>query len=242
MASLLHTRIVPKARVAHARVAVLPWHLVPRPLLPQVPPDADASHRVCATCARAVLPGRDARCRECGGSLEDAPHVSRGPPPPPPPRRLTRAQRAAVLRPKWASQYWMGTFFLALGTLVLPVALAFLRPLLLMAGIFLVVGVRLRRSGWPSVLRRAQRRRLHVLRWGLGAPAELTQVERHSLPGLEAGRVARLDYVFLVHGQPVPGSVPSSRLADARRPPGEPVWAVYLAESPDVSALWPPES
>jgi hypothetical protein len=136
----------------------------------------------------------------------------------------------------------MGTFFLALGALMLPVALAFLRPLLLMTGIFLLVGVLLRRSGWPGALRREQRRRLQALRWGLSAPAELTHVERHTLPGLQAGRVAQLDYVFLVHGQPVPGSVPSSCLADARRLPGEPVWAVYLADSPDVSALWPPAS
>ncbi|WP_240360130.1 hypothetical protein [Pyxidicoccus caerfyrddinensis] len=210
--------------------------------MPRPPSMPDASHRACPGCGRAVLPGRDARCRECGGFLEDAAHVSRGPPPPPPPRRLTRAQRSAVLRPRLGTQYWLGTFFLALGALMLPVALVFLRPLLLMTGIFLLVGVLLRRAGWPGALRREQRRRLQALRWGLSAPAELTRVERHIVPGLEAGRVAQLDYVFLVHGQPVPGSVPSSRLADSRRLPGEPVWAVYLADSPDVSALWPPAS
>lgn len=189
-----------------------------------------------------MLPGLDGRCRDCGGSLEDAPHLSRGPPPSLPPRSLTRAQRRAVLRPRLGTQYWLGTLFFSLGVLMLPVALVFLRPLLLMTGVFLLVGVLLRRFGWPGALRREQRRRLHVLRWGLPAPAELTRVERHHVPRLEAGRVAQLDYVFLARGQPVRGSVPSSRAADARRPPGEPVWAVYLAEDPGISALWPPES
>ncbi|WP_164012509.1 hypothetical protein [Pyxidicoccus trucidator] len=170
----------------------------------------------------------------------DAPRVSRGAGPPLPPRRLTRAQRKAILRPRLVTHHSVGTFFLALGVLMLPVALGFLRPLLLMTGIFLLVGVLLRRSGWPGALRREQRRRLQALRWGLPAAAELTRVERHVLPGLEAGRVAQLDYVFLARGQPVHGSTPSPCLADARRSPGEPVWVVYLAEDPAVSALWPP--
>jgi len=212
-----------------------------RPPLTLLPPDADASHRVCAGCARAVLPGRDARCWECGGSLVDAPRVSRGPSPPLPPRRLTRAQRKAILRPRLGTHHAVGTLLLALGALLLPVALGFLRPLLLMAGIFVLVGVLFRRSGWPGALRREQRRRLKVLRWGLPVAAELTRVERHVLPGMEAGRVAQLDYVFLARGQPVHGSTPSSRLEDARRSPGEPVWAVYLAEDPSLNALWPPE-
>ncbi|MFP2906550.1 hypothetical protein ACLESD_16080 [Pyxidicoccus sp. 3LFB2] len=203
-------------------------------------PDSDATHRICSGCARAVLPSRDERCPECAGSLADAPRVSRGSAPPLPPRRLTWAQRRAVLRPRLATHYSVGTLFLALGALLLPVALGFLRPLLLMTGVFLLVGVLLRRSGWPGALRREQRRRLQVLRWGLPAAAVLTRVERHVLPSLEAGRVAQLDYVFLVHGQPVRGSTPSARLADARRSPGEPVWAVYLAEDPALSALWPP--
>ncbi|MFP2926840.1 hypothetical protein ACLESO_16895 [Pyxidicoccus sp. 3LG] len=110
-----------------------------------------------------------------------------------------------------------------------------------MACIFLLVGFLLRRSGWPSALRREQRRRLQALRWGLPAAAELTGVERHFLPSLEAGRVVQLDYAFSVHGQRVHGSMPSSHLSDLQRLPGEPVWVVYLAESPDISALWPPE-
>lgn len=218
--------------------------LVPRTPLIMFPPPVDASLRVCPACARSVHPGRDGRCPDCVGPLledEDEPRVSRGPAPPPPPRSLTREQRAAVLRPKLASQYWMGTFFLVMGMLMLPVVLAVFRPLLLMAGIFLVVGVLLRAAGWPRALRRAQRRRLQALRWGVAAPAELTRVERHFLPAVEAGRVARLDYVYVVGGLPLPGSVPSSRLADARRAPGEPVWAVYLSVRPDISALWPPE-
>ncbi len=134
----------------------------------------------------------------------------------------------------------MGTLFLTLGGLMLPVALAFVRPLLLMTGIFLLVGLLFRRSAWPGALRREQRRRLQALRWGLPVAAELIRVERHGLPALEAGRVAQLDYVFFVHGQPMSGSVPSPLPADARRHPGEPVWAVYLAEDPSLSALWPP--
>jgi hypothetical protein len=202
--------------------------------------DPEATHRVCPGCERAVLPGHDGRCQDCGGSLEDALRVSRGPTPPLPPRRLTRAQRRAVLRPKQAAHHRVGTLFLSLAALMLPVALVFLRPLLLMTGIFLLVGLLLRRAGWPGALRREQRRRLKALRWGLPAAAELTHVARHALPGLEAGRLAQLDYVFRVHGQPVSGSVPSPLPADARRRPGEPVWAVYLAEDPSVSALWPP--
>jgi hypothetical protein len=186
--------------------------------------------------------GPEARCEACGGSLVDVLEASRGPRPPLPPRRLTRAQRAALLRPKLRAHHDVGTLFLALGALMLPVALAFLRPLLLMTAIFLGVGFMLRRSGWPGALRREQKRRLQALRWGLPAPAELTRVERHAVPSLEAGRVVQLDYAFTVHGQPVHGSVPSSHLADAQRRPGERVWAVYLAEDPRVSALWPPQS
>ncbi len=170
----------------------------------------------------------------------DGRRLTSGPPPPLPPRRLTRAQRDAVLRPQRASHHHLGTFFLAFGALVLPVALVFLRPLLLMGAIFLGVGWLLRRSGWPASLRREQKRRLQALRWGLPARAELTRVERHFVPALEAGRVAQLDYVFIVHGQRLEGCMPSPHAADARRRPGEAVWAVYLAEDPRVSALWAP--
>ncbi len=171
----------------------------------------------------------------------EALEASRGPPPPLPPRRLTRAQRKAVLRPKLRAHHDLGTLFLALGALMLPVALAFLRPLLLMTGIFLGVGFLLRRAGWPGTLRREQRRRLQALRWGLPAPGELVRVERHGLPSLEAGRVVQLDYTFTVHGQRFHGSVPSPHVADAQRHPGERVWVAYLTEDPRISALWPPE-
>lgn len=189
-------------------------------------------------CTAVPYPGPGLRPRRARCS--DGRRVTSGPPPPLPPRRLNRAHRDAVLRPKLASHHALGTFFFVFGALMLPVALAFLRPLLLMGAIFLGVGFLLRRSGWPSSLRREQKRRLQALRWGLPARAELTHVERHFVPALEAGRVAQLDYVFTVHGQRIEGSMPSPHAADARRSPGESVWAVYLAEDPRVSALWVP--
>ena len=213
-----------------------------RPPLSLEPPEPSAPRIVCPACARAAPVGPEARCEACGGSLLEALEASRGPPPPLPPRRLTRAQRGAILRPRLRAHHDLGTLFLALGALMLPVALVFLRPLLLMTAIFLGVGVLLRRSGWPGALRREQRRRLHVLRWGLPAPAVLVRVERHGIPTLEAGRVAQLDYAFIVHGQPLQGTLPTPHLADTQRRPGERVWAVYLAEDPGLSALWPPGS
>lgn len=195
---------------------------------------------LCPACERSVPVGPEARCEGCGASLLEALEASRGAPPPLPPRRLTRAQREAILRPRLRAHHDLGTLFLALGALMLPVALVFLRPLLLMTAIFLGVGLLLRRSGWPRALRREQRRRLQALRWGLPAPAVLVRVERHFVPTLEAGRVVQLDYAFTVHGQPLQGSMPSPHLADAQRRPGERVWAVYLAEDPHLSALWPP--
>ncbi|WP_223757945.1 hypothetical protein [Myxococcus sp. RHSTA-1-4] len=213
-----------------------------RPPLTMEPPEPLEPRLVCPACGTSVPVAPEARCEVCGGSLADVLEASRGPRPPLPPRRLTRAQRRAILRPKLRAHHDLGTLFLALGALMLPVALAFLRPLLLMTAIFLGVGFLLRRSGWPGALRREQRRRLRALRWGLPAPAELTRVERHVIPSLEAGRVVQLDYAFTVHGQPFLGSIPSPHLADAQRRPGERVWAVYLAEDPRISALWPPES
>ncbi|WP_246356709.1 hypothetical protein [Pyxidicoccus fallax] len=204
-------------------------------------PDPVEPRLVCPACAHAVPIGADARCEACGASLAEALEASRGPRPPLPPRRLTRAQRRAVLRPKLRAHHDLGTLFLALGALMLPVALGFLRPLLLMTAIFLGVGFLLRRSGWPAALRREQKRRLQALRWGLPAPAVLTSVERHAVPSLQAGRVVQLGYVFTVHGETIQGSVPSPHVTDAQRRPGERVWAVYLAEDPSVSALWPPE-
>ncbi|MCP3140100.1 hypothetical protein [Pyxidicoccus xibeiensis] len=212
-----------------------------RPPLTMDLPEPREPRLVCPACAQAVPVGPDARCQVCGGSLAETLSAARGPPPPLPPRRLTRAQRRAVLRPKLATHHILGTLFFALGALLLPVAFVFVRPLLLMAAIFLFVGFLFRRSGWPAALRREQRRRLQALRWGLPAAGELTGVERHFLPSLEAGRVARLDYVFTVHGQRVHGSMPSPHLSDLQRRPGAPVWVVYLAEAPDISALWPPE-
>lgn len=124
--------------------------------------------------------------------------------------------------------------------MMLPVELAFVWPLLLQSLIFMGMGVLFRRTSWPVALRRAQRRRLKALVWGLPATAEITRVERQTVPSLHAGTVVRLDYAFTVHGQRIEGSMPSPHAADLLRRPGERVWAVYVAEDPGSSALWPP--
>ncbi|WP_426755715.1 hypothetical protein [Myxococcus sp. Y35] len=195
---------------------------------------------VCPGCGHAVPVLAEARCAKCGAGLEATLEASRGPPPPLPPRRLTRAQRSAVLRPLRHTHHAWGTFFLYSGALVLPVALVFVRPMLLQALIFMGMGLLFRRAGWPVAVRREQKRRLRALIWGLPAAAEITRVERHVVPGLEAGRRVQLDYGFTVHGRRIEGSQPSPHVSDLQRHPGERVWAVYVPEDPDANALWPP--
>ncbi|WP_255207760.1 hypothetical protein [Myxococcus sp. AM009] len=195
---------------------------------------------VCPGCGHAVTVSAEALCMKCGASLEAALSAARGPPPPLPPRRLTRAQRAAVSRPKLHKHYMLGTLGLWAGVMLLPVGLLLVRPLLLQAAIFIGVGLLFRRTSWPVALRREQRRQLKALVWGLPAAAEVTRVERQVAPSLHAGRLVQLDYVFTVHGQRVEGSLPSTHAADLLRRPGERVWAVYVAEDPGASALWPP--
>ncbi|AKQ70530.1 hypothetical protein A176_007442 [Myxococcus hansupus] len=195
---------------------------------------------VCPGCGHAVPVLDEAHCVTCGASLEAALGASRGPPPSLPPRRLTRAQRAAVLRPLRHTHHAWGTFFLLAGVVMLPVALGFVWPLLLLSSIFMGMGLLFRRSAWPAQVRREQKRRLQALVWGLPAAAEITKVERQVVPGLEAGRLVQLDYVFTVHGRRIAGSQPSPHASDLQRHPRERVWAVYVAESPEVSALWPP--
>ncbi|MFP2959215.1 hypothetical protein ACLEPN_15570 [Myxococcus sp. 1LA] len=195
---------------------------------------------VCPGCGHAVPVGAEARCEKCGAGLEAALSAARGPPPPLPPRRLTRAQRAAVLRPQRRKPYVWGTLALCAGLMMLPVALVFVWPLLLQSVIFMGMGVLFRRTSWPVALRREQRRQLQALVWGLPAAAEITRVERETMPSLQAGTVVRLDYVFTVHGQRMEGRMPSPHAADLLRRPGERVWAVYVAEDLGSSALWPP--
>ncbi|GHG78734.1 hypothetical protein [Comamonas sp. JC664] len=202
--------------------------------------DPSEARIVCPGCGCAVPVLAEAHCVGCGASLEATLGAARGPPPPSPPRRLTRAQRAAVLRPLRSSHHAWGTFFLFAGAWMLPVALGFVRPLLLLSCIFMGMGLLFRRSAWPARARREQKRRLQALIWGLPAAAELTRVERQVVPMLEAGRLVQLDYVFTVHGQRFEGSQPSPHASDLQRHPRERVWAVYVAESPEVSALWPP--
>ncbi|MCP3170017.1 hypothetical protein [Myxococcus qinghaiensis] len=198
------------------------------------------SRWVCPACAHVVLVGPDERCSVCGGSLSEVLRAARGAPPPLPPRALTRAQRQAVWRPASSSRHALGTFLLTVGVLMMPVAVAYLRPLGVPAAILGGLGLLLRRTAWPPALRREQRQRLRALRWGLPAAAELTRVERDFVPGVKAGSVVRLEYVFTVHGELLQGAMPSPHVLDVQRRPGEHIWVVYLAEDPSVSALWPP--
>ncbi|QQR44244.1 hypothetical protein JKA73_35600 [Myxococcus xanthus] len=207
---------------------------------PYLSPESGEFRIVCPGCGHAVTVGAEARCMKCGASLEAALSAARGPPPPLPPRRLTRAQRAAVSRPKLHKHYVLGTLALWVGVMLLPVGLFFLRPLLLQSAIFIGMGLLFRRTSWPVSLRREQQRQLKAWVWGLPAAAEITRVERQVAPTLHAGRLVQLDYVFTVHGQRVEGSVPSPHASDLLRRPGERVWAVYVAEDPGASALWPP--
>ncbi|NTX40935.1 hypothetical protein HUA78_41560 [Myxococcus sp. CA033] len=195
---------------------------------------------VCPTCAHVVLVGPEERCAECGGSLTEVLRAARGVPPPLPPRALTRAQRQAVWRPASSSRHALGTFLLTVAVLMVPVAVAYLRPLGVPAVILGGLGMVLRRTAWPRALRREQRQRLRALRWGLPAAAELTRVERDFVPSVKAGSVARLAYVFTVHGELLHGDMPSPHALDVQRRPGERIWVVYLPEDPRVSALWPP--
>ncbi|WAM26153.1 MULTISPECIES: hypothetical protein [Myxococcus] len=208
--------------------------------VPYLSPESSEFRIVCPGCGHAVTVGAEARCMRCGASLEAALSAARGPPPPLPPRRLTRAQRAAVSRPKLHKHYMLGTLALWAGVMLLPVGLFFLRPLLLQSVIFIGMGLLFRRTSWPVALRREQQRQLKALVWGLPAAAEITRVERQVAPTLHAGRLVQLDYVFTVHGQRVEGGLPSPHALDLLRRPGERVWAVYVAEDPGASALWPP--
>jgi len=195
---------------------------------------------VCPGCGHAVPVDDEARCVTCGSALEAVLGAARGPPPPLPPRRLTRAQRSAILRPMRPTHYAWGTFFLHAGALMVPVALGFVWPLLLQAVLFMGMGALFRRASWPVDVRREQKRRLRALVWGLPAAAEITRVERQVVPTLEGGRRVQLDYAFAVHGQRIEGSLPSPHVLDLQRRPRERVWAVYVPEDPDINALWPP--
>lgn len=198
----------------------------------------------CPWCRQYWQPGAfGPECGNCGGPLPPPPGPTRGYAPPPAPRHLPEKYTRDLLLWKNVGAL-VGTIFAAFGALfgtlgvglavvLLPLGLAFLGFGALFGGI----GFALRGAS-----RKSAQRQIAALTHGHPAEGQIVAVTVDTGEQINGRSPLRIEYVFMVQGQPVGGSTKAWDVVNRLRQPGEPLWVVFLPHDPTANSIWPPIS
>lgn len=158
-------------------------------------------------------------CKTCGGPLPTIPGGHPGPRPPPAPRTLPEGYTARI---KYKKNVYtiLGIVF----TIVLFWSL-----------IFPLIGIVL----WVYGLRRAGRK-LQALVHGTPTKGRILDVSVDTTKKINKRHPWKVVVEYETLKGPFIGESEAWDSANAKRPPGEEVWVVYVPESPDLYAIWPP--
>lgn len=198
----------------------------------------------CPWCKQYWQPGTfGLECGRCGGPLPPPPGPTRGHGPPPAPRHLPeKYTRDLLLWKNFGAVF--GLAFASFGALFgsLGVVLTFVLPPLglgfvAFGALFGGIGLAVRRAARRSALQQ-----IAALTHGYPAEGQIIAVTQDLGEQFNGRHPYRIEYVFMVQGQPVGGSTKAWDIVNALRRPGEPLWVVFQPNDPSVNSIWPPIS
>jgi len=173
----------------------------------------------CGWCGTANRRDESGLCAKCGGPLPLMPGEGPGPEPPPAPRLIPEDY---VKRVRYTRNPW-------------TIAGIAITVILIWSIVFPLLGIGL----WIYGLKRAKRR-LQPLIQGTSVKGRILNV----LPDTSRARGGRHPWKLAVEYEtpkgPYVAEIAVWDAVHAKRPPGEPVWVLYDAESPDLCSVWPP--
>jgi hypothetical protein len=173
----------------------------------------------CGWCDASNRRDQTDTCRSCGGPLPALPGGNPGPRPPEPVRRLPEGYENRI-------KYWKNVFVL-IGMLF---TLCFFWTI-----VFAAVGIPM----WIHGKRRAERK-LAALGRGLATRGRITKIEVDTSEEINGRNPWRIDYEFDMPSGKASGWAHAWDPSHARRSVGDVLWIVYVRESPDQNAIWPP--
>jgi hypothetical protein len=173
----------------------------------------------CGWCGKSNRRDETAVCKSCGGPLPIIPGAGPGPRPPDPPRPIPKGYRTRIML--WKNFHTiLGIIF----TVVLVWSLVF--PV---AGIIL----------WVYGARKAKRI-LKAIEQGPAARGRLLEVAKGETRKIGRRRPWKITIEYETTGGIRLAEMEAWDPSHEQRVPGERLWVVYLPETPEVYALWPP--
>ena len=181
-------------------------------------------------------------CRKCGGPLPVKAGAPLGAAPPPPPRALPKGYKKRMLW-KDSPLTLIGSIFTALGAIMgcifsiiaLAAGVIFMLIGSFIGFLFLVIGGIALYTGIQQGLSK-----IRPYEMGHSAIGEITEIYQDTTITVNGRHPWAVLYRFEIGGIPYEGKARTWNYAPKLKSVGDKVYVLYLSESPDKNALYPP--